>query len=168
MKRIINFHPGDIVLARLEQIMEEKGSLSYTETLRNCINEVHKSIFENYKRIQMTRLSMTGEDKGKESAKKQESKKDQQKHIEEEKQKAICNSLSGTITLDDVGLPVCTYQVYSMNGPHIVDESTVTDPLDILTPETVARQYTGLLGETGEKGRLYIEEARKRIVAQKK
>ena len=54
-----------------------------------------------------------------------------------------------------------------MNGPWIIDESKVTDPLNMLNPETITYQYTGLMGETGEKGRQAIEAARVKISANK-
>ncbi len=167
----INFNPGTVVEEKLLRIKNDRGITSITEAIRYCVLEAYKVEYKDYIEIQKQRM---GADTKTYNNAKEDRKIDSKEYREKAKaqreydaQAAICTTLGGTITMDHLNLPVCTYTRYSMNGPWMIDESKVTDPLNMLNAETPVYQYTGLMGETGEKGKASIEAARIKISANK-
>ncbi len=168
-RKVFMFTQGQIDM--VSRIQNKHSMSTFVEALRYCITMTHSKEFRDYIMVQKeraaidpTQKALTKADAQFEAAEQREKRKLQKEY---DNQATLCTALEGTISLDSVGLPVCTYKVYSMNGPWIVDESEITDPLNMLNPETVERQYTGLLGETGPKGRAAIEAARVKISANK-
>lgn len=158
-------------LAKIDEYASRIGLQSRTAAIISAISFAHKKEIKDYIEVQKQRLTVdpktraiTKEDAKLEAAEYREKAKAQKEY---DAQAAICTALGGTISMDHLNLPVCTYTRYSMNGPWRIDESKVVDPLNMLNAETPVYQYTGLMGETGPAGKASIEAARIKISANK-
>lgn len=171
--KLIQINLDEKTLNLIEQVRQDRGINSRTEAIRYCIKETHDRIFLNYKRIQQARLDPElikerGISKADSSFESEERRKQLQEQKEFDDAKDICDAVGGNVTLDNLGLPVCNYLTYSMNGPWIIETTEVSMPLNMLDKETPARQYQGLFGEFGAEGKASIEAHRIKIANAKK
>lgn len=130
--KTILFRANPTMVKMLEKIRIEKGQFgSNADVIRHAIAGLYDKYFKEYGKD-------TIGSEGSTSIKMPKMTKEQK---EEQKQHDICMALNGTIK-DTNGNKTCHYTIYEKVNPKLVNKFEQGLPLSMLSPDTIARQYS--------------------------
>ncbi len=155
--------PADSV-SKLEDLAEalgaidDKGNPNISYAVRATIAFAHSKKFPDYVAARNA-IPRAPEDIAKARLAVEDAKAAASREKEEEEQRNLCLLMDNAeIVVDEqTGKNLCKYPVYTMNGPHTVEETWYSVALPMLNKETPSLQYHDVLGKTGP-------EAKKKVL----
>lgn len=138
--------------------IDDKGNPNITYTIRAMIAFAHSKKFPDYVAARNT-IPRSPEEIAKARLAVEEAKLTASKQKEEDEQRSLCLLMDNATVVQDeqTGKNVCRYPVYTMNGPHSVEETWYDVALPMLNKDMPSLQYHDVLGKTGP-------EAKKRVL----
>jgi len=113
----------------LEEIMKDRVIDTKTAAVRFCIVETYNKYFKTYGKdklvVEATRVREPAKTKAEKT---------------EEQMMKLCTDMGGILEVKD-GKKMCHYTIYEVLNPNYVEQYPSTIPLNMITPEIIARQY---------------------------
>jgi hypothetical protein len=173
MSQRFNIILDDISVTKLNELAAEfnmlnpKGEMQFTNTIKAIIGYTHKKTFPVY--VQVAKSRPTPEEKEARRADILEQREIEKEQRTQKQQEELCLMMdeASVVNHPETGRPACHYPIYTTASPHIVDKTWVHEDLMLLNEETPSLQYHGLYNAVGEDGKQEVLERLKKIEAMK-